>query len=61
MSNGLDKQPPLLITKYKFRTRSWITPVLQKSISIKNKNFRNYIKKKGITQKNELIIIISIK
>ena len=40
--------------KLKFRTKPWITPALQKSISIKNKIFKNYIKKKDITQKNKL-------
>ena len=68
-SNILDKHASFKkITKYKrkFRTKPWITPALQKSISIKNKIFRNYIKKnknkifknhikkKDITQKNEL-------
>ena len=53
MSNILDKYAPFKkITKYKFkfRTKPWITPTLQKSISIQNKIFENYIKKKDITQ-----------
>ena len=57
MNNILDKHAPFKkITKYelKFRTKPWITPALQKSIFIKNKIFKNYIKKKDITQKNEL-------
>ena len=57
MNNILDKHALFKnITKYKlkFRTKPWITPALQKSISIKNKFFKNYIKKKDITQKNEL-------
>ena len=57
MSNILDKHAPFKnITKYKlkFRTKPWITPTLQKSIFIRNKIFKNYIKKKDITQKNEL-------
>ena len=55
MNNILDKHALFKnITKYKlkFRTKPWITPALQKSI--KNKFFKNYIKKKDITQKNEL-------
>ena len=57
MSNNLNKHTPFKkITKYKlkFRIKPWITPALQKSISIINKNFLNYIKKKERTQKNEL-------
>ena len=42
------------IYKLKFKTKRWIAPALQKSISIKNKIFKNYIKKKYLTQKNEL-------
>ena len=42
------------IYKLKFITKRWIAPALQKSISIKNKIFKNYIKKKYLTQKNEL-------
>ena len=47
MNNILDKHAPFKkITKYKlkFRTKPWITPALQKFISIKNKIFKNYIK-----------------
>ena len=46
----------LKFTKYKlkFRTKPCITPALEKSISIKNKMFKSYIKKKDISQKNEL-------
>ena len=58
MSNILDKHAPFKkITKYKLksRTKPWITtPALQESISIKNKIFKNYIKKKDTTQKCEL-------
>ena len=42
MSNNLNKHTPFKkITKYKlkFRIKPWITPALQKSISIINKNF----------------------
>ena len=44
------------ITKYKlkFRNKPWITPTLQKSIYIKKEIFKNCIKKKDISQKNEL-------
>ena len=57
MNNILDKKAPFKkFTKYKlkFRTNLCITPALQKSISIKNRIFKTYIKKKDITQKNEL-------
>ena len=56
MSSILDKHAPFKkITKYKlkFRTKPQIITALQKSIYIKNKIFKNYIKKKDITQKNE--------
>ena len=58
MNNILDKHAPFKkITKYelKFKTRPWITTaILQKSLSIKNKILKNYIKKKDISLKNEL-------
>ena len=57
MNNILDKHAlfkKIIKYKLKFRTKPWITPALQKSIFIKNKIFKNYIKKKDITQKNEL-------
>ena len=44
----LDKHAPLKkLSKYKltFKTKPWITMVLQKSISIKNKLFSDYINK----------------
>ena len=47
MTNILDKHAQFKkITKYKvkFRTRSWITPALQKSISIENNILKVYIK-----------------
>ena len=56
MNNTLDKHAPLKKTtkyKLKFRTKPWINPALQKSISIKNKMFKNYIKINNISQKNE--------
>ena len=59
INNILDKHGPFKkITKYKlkFRTKPWITSALQKSISIKNKIFKNHIKKKDKSQKNELHI-----
>ena len=57
MSNIPHKHAPfkkIIKYKLKFRTKPQITPALQKSISIKNKIFKNYIKRKYITQKNEL-------
>ena len=57
MNNILDKHAPFKkIAKYKikFRTKPWITPALQQSILIKNKIFKNYMKKKDKTQRNEL-------
>ena len=57
MSNILDKYAPfknISKCKLKFRTKPWITPALQKSIFIRNKIFKNYNRKKDITQKNEL-------
>ena len=57
MNNILGKHAPFKrITKYKlkFRTNPWITPAFQKPIFIKNNIFKNYIKTKDITQKNEL-------
>ena len=38
----------------KFKTEPWITTALQKFICIKNKVFKNFIRKKYINQKNEL-------
>ena len=49
MNNILDKHALFKkITKYilKFRTKPWITPPLQKSISIKNKILKNILKRK---------------
>ena len=57
MDNILDKRAPIKkITKYKpkFKTTSWINPALQKFISIKNKIFKNSIKKEDLSQKNKL-------
>ena len=57
MSKILDKHAPLKrLSKYKlkFKTKPWITTALQKSISIKNKLFRDFIDKKDLTQKIEL-------
>ena len=57
MNNILNKHAPfkkIIKYKLKFKTKPWITPALQKSISIKNKIFKNYIKKKELSQKNEL-------
>ena len=56
MKTILDKHAPFEIitkSKLKFGTKPWITPALQKSISIKNKAFKNLLKRKT-TQKNEL-------
>ena len=52
----LDKYLPLkklTKQKLKFRTKPWITPGLQKSISIKNKLLTKFIKLKEPTLKNE--------
>ena len=59
MNRILDKHAPLKrLSKYKlkFKTERWITMVLQKSISIKNKLFSDYINKKDLSQKTELHI-----
>ena len=59
MSNIIDKHAPLKkLSKYKlkFKTKPWIFTALQKSISIKNKLFRDFIDKKDLTQKTELQI-----
>ena len=47
-----------MLSKYKlkFKTKPWITTALQKSISIKNKLFIDYIDKKYLSQKTELHI-----
>ena len=52
----LDKYLPLkklTKQKLKFKTKSWITPGLQKSISVKNKLLTKFIKLKEPTLKNE--------
>ena len=57
MNDLFDKHAPFkTISKYKlkFKTKSWITPALQKSISIKNALFKRYIKLKSPVQKNEV-------
>ena len=49
MNDLLDKHAPFKkISKYKlkFKTKPWITAALQKSISIKNSLFKNYIQVK---------------
>ena len=59
MNRILDKHAPLKrLSKYKlkFKTKPWITMALQKSISIKNKLFSDYINKKDLSQKTELHI-----
>ena len=59
MSKILDKHASLKKLskhKLKFKPKAWITTALQKSISIKNKLFRDFINKKGLTQKTELHI-----
>ena len=40
--------------KLKFRFKPWVTPALLKTISVKNKIFKSFIKEKDITQKNVL-------
>ena len=57
MSKTIDNHVPLKkLSKYKlkFKAKPCITTALQKSISIKNKLFRDFINKKGLTQKTEL-------
>ena len=57
MNDLLDKHVPFKkISKYKlkFKTKPWITPALQKSISIKNALFKRYIKLKSPVKKNEV-------
>ena len=57
ISNLLDCYAPFKnISKYKlkFKTKPWITPGLQKSISIKNKLLTKYIKMKDHEKKLEL-------
>ena len=52
----LDKYLPLkklIKQKLKFKTKPWITPGLQKSISVKNKLLTKFIKLKEPTLKNE--------
>ena len=59
MSKIFHKHAPLKkLSKYvlKFKTKPWITTTLQKSVSIKNKLFRDFINKKDLTQKTELQI-----
>ena len=54
MNNILDKLALFKkITKYnlKFRAKPWIAPALYKSVSIKDKIFKNYIKKKDNPEK----------
>ena len=56
MNNIIVKHGPFKkISRYKlkFETRPWITTALQKSVSIKNKFFKR-VKKKDVSQKNEL-------
>ena len=59
MNRILDKHAPLKrFSKYKlnFKAKPWITMALQKSVSIKNKLFSDYIHKKDLSQKTELHI-----
>ena len=59
MNRILNKHAPLKrLSKYhlKFKTKPWITMALQKSVSIKNKLFTDYINKKDLSQKIELYI-----
>ena len=59
MNRILNKHAPskrLSKYKLKFKTKPWITMALQKSISIKNKLFSDYINKKDLSQKTELHI-----
>ena len=59
MNRILDKHAPSKrLSKYKlrFKTKSWITMALQKSVSFKNKLLNDYINKKDLLQKSELHI-----
>ena len=62
MNNILDKHAPFnkKTAKYKlkFRTKPWITPALQKSISIKKKSLKIILKRKTYLRKMNFIIII---
>ena len=58
----LDSNAPFKrVKKYKlrFKTKPWITPALQKSISVKNSLLNKFIKSKDPKQKN--IIIFNIR
>ena len=51
MNNILEKHVPfnkIIKYKLKFKTDTWIHTVLQKSVSNKDKIFKNYIKKRLI-------------
>ena len=55
MTDLLDKHAPFKrISKYKlkFKTKPWITVVLQKSVSIKSTLFKRYIKLKSPVKKD---------
>ena len=57
MNDLLDKHTPFKkISKYKLKlkTKPWITPALQKSISIKNALFKRYITLKSPVKKEVL-------
>ena len=59
MSRILDKHVPVKkLNKYKlkFKTKPRITTAMQKSISIMNELFSDFINKKDLTQKTELHI-----
>ena len=64
MSKILDKHVLLKgLSKYKlkFETKPWIATALQKSISIKNKLFSDFIKKKTLLRKLNFILNIKAK
>ena len=56
MNDLLDKHAPFKkISKYKlkFKTKPWLTPALQKSVSIKNALFKRYITLKSPVKKKK--------
>ena len=61
MNSVLDSNPFKKVNKYKlrFKTKPWITPALQKSVSVKNSLLNKFLKSKDPKQKN--IIMLNIR
>ena len=62
MNSILDSNAPFKrVNKYKlrFKTKPWITPALQKSVSVKNSLLNKFLKSKDPKQKN--IIMLNIR